>query len=132
MQARIFLENIFAPYMTGICKAWGVSPEEGLRILIAEEATFDKIAQDNPEALKELLNQPEIKAIASIASPLKDVSDEWMTQKMEILFAVMTDIRPDLARVIVETPEGKAWFIDSMTGLKNMIFGKPNINIETP
>ncbi|GAH50972.1 unnamed protein product, partial [marine sediment metagenome] len=31
MQAKLFLEMIFAPYMDGVCDAWGVSPEEGLR-----------------------------------------------------------------------------------------------------
>lgn len=131
IQARIFLENIFAPYMTGICKAWGVSPEEGLRILIKENASLDRIAQDNPEALKELLNQPEIKAIASIASPLKDVTDEWLNEKMDVLFEVMVELRPDLAAVIAETPEGKEWYYVSMKGLRDLLFGVPKLNSVT-
>jgi len=39
VQARIFLERVFAPYMDGVCDVWGISPEEGLRILIEENAT---------------------------------------------------------------------------------------------
>jgi len=125
MQARIFLENIFGPYMDGICKAWGVSPEDGLRILIEDEATFGKIAEDNPEALAELVNQPAIKAIVGIASPLRDVSDDWIKEKIDILIEVMRDIRPELARGITVTPGGTEWFYDSLTGLRTVLFGKP-------
>ncbi len=131
MQARIFLERIFAPYMDGICLAWGVSPEEALRILIADEATFGKIAKDNPEALEELMNQPAIKVFTSIASPLKDVSDDWIKEKSDILFDVMVDIRPELARGVAETPGGTKWFYDSLTGLRNILFGKPQLKIES-
>ena len=130
MQARIFLERIFEPYMDGLCRVWGVSPEEGLRILIKEEATFDKIAADNPDALSELMNQPEIKILVAIASPLRDVSDDWINEKMDILFDVMVDIRPELARIIADTPEGKEWFYDSLTGLRNILFGKPQLKYE--
>ena len=130
MQARIFLERIFEPYMDGLCSTWGVSPEEGLRILIKEEATFDKIAADNPEALAELMNQPEIKIVVAIASPLRDVSDDWINEKMDILFDVMVDIRPELARIIADTPEGKEWFYESLTGLRNILFGKPQLKYE--
>ena len=131
MQARIFLENIFAPYMNGICQEWGVSPEEALQILIKEEATFGKIAEDNPAALAELTNQPEIKVIVAIASPLKDVSDEWIEEKMDILFDVMVNIRPELARGIANTPGGTEWFYDSLTGLRNILFGKPQLKIDS-
>lgn len=132
MQARLFLEKIFEPYMTGVCKAWGVSPEEGLRLLIEEKTTFDSIAKNNPAALAELLNQPEIQLIVDIASPLRDVSEAWVQEKTEILFDVMVDIRPELARVIVETEGGKEWFYQSLTGLRNVLFDKPTLNIETP
>jgi len=125
MQAKIFLERIFEPYMDGICKVWGVSPEVGLRILIDEKATFGKIAEDNPEDLAELMNQPEIKVIAAIASPLRDVSDDWVNEKIDVLFDVMKKIRPELARIIAESPEGKEWFYDSLTGLRSVLFGKP-------
>ncbi|GAH07535.1 unnamed protein product, partial [marine sediment metagenome] len=47
------------------------------------------IAKHNPAALTELLNQPEIKAIATIASPLGNLSDEWIKNKMTVLFDVM-------------------------------------------
>jgi len=132
MQAKIFLERIFEPYMDGLCSIWGVSPEEGLHILITEKATFGMIAKDNPEALAELMNQPEMKVVVAIASPLRYVSDDWINEKMDILFDVMVDIRPELARIIAETPEGKEWFYDSLTGLRNILFGKPQLNIETP
>ena len=129
MQARIFLENIFAPYMDGLCRVWGVSPEEGLRILIKDEATFGKIAAENPEALAELMNQPAIKIIVGIASPLRDVSDDWVKEKTDILFEVMMDIRPELARGIADTPGGTEWFYDSLTGLRKVLFGKPQLKI---
>ena len=131
MQARIFLERIFAPYMDGVCSAWGVSPEEGLRILIKDEATFGKIAADNPESLAELMNQPEVKVIVAIASPLRDVSDDWIKEKIDILFEVMVDIRPKLARGIADTPGGTEWFYDSLTGLRNILFGKTQLNLES-
>ncbi|TET87374.1 MAG: hypothetical protein E3J34_02165 [Dehalococcoidia bacterium] len=129
MQAKIFLERIFAPYMDGICSAWGVTPEEALRILIKEEATFDKIAKHNPQALKELLNQTEIKVIVGIASPLGNMSDEWIKKKSDILFEVMMDIRPELARGIADTPGGTEWFYQSLVGLRDILFGKPQLNI---
>ncbi len=114
--------------MDGICKGWGVSPEEGLSILIKEEATFGKIAAENPEALKELMNQPAIKAIVGIASPLKDVTNDWVNEKMGILFEVMAELRPELAKIIVETQGGKDWFSDSMKGLKDILFGTPELD----
>lgn len=130
MQAQLFLEKIFAPYMDGVCKVWGVSPAEGLRLLIEEKTTFGSIAKNNPEALKELLDQPEIQVIVAIASPLKDVSEEWIEEKTGVLFDVMVDIRPELARIIVDTEGGKEWFSNSLTGLKDILFGKPRLNIE--
>jgi len=132
MQSQLFLERIFEPYMLGVCKVWGVSPEEGLRRLIKNKKTFGMIAKNNPEALAELMNQPEIQVIVAIASPLKNVSDDWIQEKMDILFDVMVDIRPELARIIVETPGGSEWFSASLTGLKDILFGKPQLNIETP
>ncbi|GAH95965.1 unnamed protein product [marine sediment metagenome] len=128
MQARIFLEKIFEPYMDGLCDTWGVSPEEGLRILIKEEATLGKIAKDNPAALKELLNQREIKIVVDIASPLKDVTNEWVNEKMDILFAVTVELRPELARIIAETPGGREWFSDSLTSLRDILFGIPKLD----
>jgi len=132
MQSKLFLEKIFAPYMDGVCLVWGVSPVDGLRILIEEGTTFGSIAKNNPEALAELISQPEIQVIVAIASPLRDVSDEWIQEKMDILFDVMVDIRPELARVIVETPGGSEWFSNSLKGLRNVLFGKPTLYRETP
>ena len=114
--------------MDGICKGWGVSPEEGLRILIKDEATFGKIAAENPEALAELMNQPAIKAIVTIADPLKDVTNDWVNEKKGILFEVMAELRPELARIIVETNGGKKWFSDSLSGLKEILFGGPKLD----
>ena len=130
MQARIFLERIFAPYMDGVCSAWGVSPEEGLQILIKEEATFGKIAKDNPKELEKFKNEPPIKVVLKALSPLRDVSDDWIKEKSDILFDVMVNIRPELARGISDTPGGTEWFYDSLTGLRNILFGKPQLNIE--
>jgi len=132
VQARIFLERIFAPYMDGLCDVWGLSPEEGLRVLIKENASLDRIANDNREALTEFLNQPEVRVIAAVARPLGEVSDEWIKEKTGVLLEVMWKIRPELANVIITTPGGQRWFHDSLTGLRNILFGKPQINIEKP
>lgn len=127
VQARLFLEIIFAPYMDGLCGGWGVSPEEGLRRLITQKSTLDKIAADNPAELMVLMSTPELQKIIEIASPLGNVSDEWVNEKMGILFEVMVDIRPELARIIVDTPGGREWFFDSLTGLKNILFSEPQL-----
>jgi len=128
MQAKLFLEMVFAPYMDGLCGGWGVSPEEGLKLLITENTSLDSIAKNNPADLATLVNTPEIQKIVEIASPLKDVSDDWIKDKMTVLFDVMVELRPNLARVIVETPGGTDWFYESLTGLRKLLFGKPQIN----
>jgi len=109
--------------MDGLCDIWGLSPEEGLRVLIKENASLDKIAKDNPKALAEFLSQPEIKVIAAVARPLGSMSDEWIEQKMSVLLEVMVKIRPSMANAIIETPEGMAWFYESLIGLRNILFG---------
>ena len=92
-------------------------------MLIAEETTFGMIAKNNPEDLKELMNQPEIQVIATIAKPLGDMSDKWMKKKTEVLLEVMKEIRPSLASTITETPGGMDWFSGSLIELKNILFG---------
>lgn len=137
-QAKMFLEEVFAPYIDGVCSIWGVSPEEALQILIREKATFDKIAKDNPKDLEKLKNQPPIKKILKIAKPLGSMSDEWIKEKMTVLLKVMKDIRPSMARGILETPGGTEWFYQSLVGLRDILWGapkldgKPQINIEEP
>jgi len=132
VQARIFLENIFAPYMEGLCDVWGMSPEEGLRVLINEKASLDMIANDNREALTIFMSQPEVRVITALASPLGNVPDDWIKDKMTVLLDVMEKIRPSLADIITTTPGGQDWFYESLKGLRNILFGKPQINIETP
>lgn len=132
VQARIFLERVFAPYMDGLCDVWGLSPEEGLLLLIKENVSLDGIANDNREALDEFISQPEVRVIATIARPLGDVSEEWIKDKIGVLLDVMWKIRPELANVIMTTPGGQKWLNDSLIGLRNILFGKPQINIETP
>lgn len=132
VQARIFLEGVFAPYMEGLCDVWGLSPEEGLRVLINENATLDRIAIDNRDALKEFLSQPEVRVIAAVASPLGGVSDEWINEKKDVLLEVMMKIRPEIADVIISTPGGQEWLHESLIGLRNILFNMPQINIEQP
>lgn len=127
VQARIFLERIFAPYMDGLCDTWGMSPEEGLRMLITENVSLDRIANDNHEALDEFLSQPEFKVITSVTKPLGNVSDDWIKDKMTVLLEVMEDVRPELANAIVTTPGGQTWFYDSLVGLRNILFSKPQL-----
>jgi len=127
VQARIFLERIFAPYMDGLCDTWGMSPEEGLRMLITENVSLDRIAKDNHEALDEFLSQPEFKVITSVTKPLGNVSDDWIKDKMTVLLEVMEDVRPELANAIITTPGGQTWFYDSLVGLRNILFSKPQL-----
>lgn len=131
VQARIFLERIFAPYMDGVCQELGVSPEEALRILIDDESTLGKIAHDNPEDLAELVNQPGVKVITAIAvhGGLGNVSEDWIEEKMTLLLEVMRNIRPSLANVIITTPGGQKWFHDSLVGLRDTLFGMPQLKI---
>lgn len=130
VQARLFLEGIFAPYVDGVCQEWGVSPEEALRILIDDESTLGKIAMYNPGALAELVSQPEIRDMVALAKPLGNVSDEWIKEKMTVLLEVMWKIRPSMANAITTTPGGIEWFYDSLVGLRNIMFGEPQLNIE--
>ena len=132
VQARIFLESIFAPYMEGLCDIWGLSPEEGLRMLIKENASLEMIANDNREALSEFLSQPEVRVITAIASPIGNMPDDWIRDKMNVLLEVMGKIKPSMADIIITMPSGKDWFYDSLIGLRNILFGKPQINMETP
>ena len=124
MQSRIFLEKMFSPYIDGVCSVLGETPEDGLRRLINEGTTFGSIAQDNPQALDQFLSQPEVKIILALAAPLRTVSDDWIKDKMDILYEVMTEIRPELASIIVDTPGGTEWFYDSLTGLREVLFFK--------
>ncbi len=129
IQARIFLERIFAPYMDGLCDTWDMRPEECLKLLITENTSLDRIAKNNPEALDEFLSQPEFKVIKSVTKPLGNVSNEWIKDKMTVLLDVMTNIRPELANVIITTVGGQEWFYKSLTGLRDILFGSPNLAI---
>ncbi len=122
MQSRLFLEHIFSPYINGVCNVLEVSPEEGIRKLILEDKTVGKLAKNNPEVVSEFLSLPEMKVLIAIASPLKNVSKEWIEEKMDILFEVMSEIRPELAKIITDTPNGTEWFYDSLTGLRDVLF----------
>jgi len=132
VQARIFLESIFAPYMEGLCDIWGLSPEEGLRVLINEKASLDRIANDNREALTEFMSQPEVRVITAVASPLGNMPDDWIRDKMTVLLEVMEKIKPSMANIIITTPGGQDWFYESLKGLRDILFGKLQINIEKP
>lgn len=127
MQAQVFLESIFAPYIDGLCNGWGLSPEDGLRSLIENEVTLDKLAYENRDALMEFLSQPECSVIVAAARPIGDVSDEWIKDKMGVLLDVMRKIRPLLANTIITTTGGKEWFYESLMGLRDILFGKPTI-----
>ena len=131
MQSKLFLEQIFSPYINGVCKVLEVSPVEGLQKLIVDDKTVGKLAKENPDVVSELISLPEMKVLIAIASPLKNVSEEWIEEKMDVLFEVMSEIRPELAKVILGTPGGTLWFYNSLTGLRDILFGKPQLNIIT-
>ena len=122
MQSKLFLERVFSPYINGVCTVLEVSPEEGIRKLILDNNTVAKLAKNNPAALSELLSLPEMKILIAIASPLKNVSKDWIEEKMDVLFEVMSEIRPELAKIIIDTPNGVEWFYDSLTGLRDILF----------
>ncbi len=130
MQARIFFEGFFEPYVIGVCKVWGVSPEEGLQILIDDGSPLGKIAKDKPEDLEALKNEPGVKEMFTVAKHLGEVSDDWIKEKMIVLLEVMREIRPSLANAIISKPGGQKWFYDSLIGLRDIIYGEPEINIE--
>ena len=123
MQSRLFLEQIFSPYINGVCKVLEVSPVEGIRKLILDDKTVGILAKDNPEVVSEFLSLPEMKVLIAIVSPLKNVSEEWIEEKMDVLFEVMSEIRPELAKIILDTPGGILWFYNSLTGLRDVLFG---------
>ncbi len=123
MQSKLFLEQIFSPYINGVCKVLQVSPAEGLQKLILDDKTVGKLAKENPEVVSELTSLPEMKVLIAIASPLKNVSEEWIEEKMDVLFEVMSEIRPELAKIILDTPGGTLWFYNSLTGLRDVLFG---------
>ena len=50
------------------------------------------------------------------------MSDDWITDKIDLLLEVMRELRPELARGITETPGGMEWFTQSLTGLKKTLF----------
>ncbi len=131
MQSRIFLEQIFSPYINGVCTVLEVSPEEGIRKLILDDKTVGKLAKENPEVVSEFISLPEMKVLIAIARPLKNVSEDWIEEKMDVLFEVMSEIRPELAKIIIDTPGGTLWFYNSLTGLRDILFGKPQLNIVT-
>ncbi len=123
MQSKLFLEQIFSPYINGVCKVLEVSPVEGIRKLILDDKTVGILAKDNPEVVSEFLSLPEMKVLIAIVSPLKNVSEEWIEEKMDVLFEVMSEIRPELAKIILDTPGGILWFYNSLTGLRDVLFG---------
>ena len=123
MQSKLFLEQIFSPYINGVCKVLEVSPVEGLQKLIVDDKTVGKLAKENPDVVSELISLPEMKVLIAIASPLKNVSEDWIEEKMDVLFEVMSEIRPELAKIIVDTPGGTLWFYNSLTGLRDVLFG---------
>ncbi len=123
MQSKLFLEQIFSPYINGVCKVLQVSPVEGLQKLILDDKTVGKLAKENPEVVSELTSLPEMKVLIAIASPLKNVSEEWIEEKMDVLFEVKSEIRPELAKIILDTPGGTLWFYNSLTGLRDVLFG---------
>ena len=77
------------------------------------------------------MSQPEVRVITAVASPLGNMTDEWIRDKMTVLLEVMEKIKPSLANIIITTPGGQEWFYESLKGLRNILFGKPQINIET-
>ena len=129
VQAQIFLERIFMPYVDGLCNGLGLSPEDGVRHLIENEKTLDEIAYENRDAVIEFLSQPECRVIVAAATPLGVASEEWIKDRMDILLEVMGKIRPQLAKAIIDAPGGTEWFAGSLTGLRDMIFGKPRAAI---
>ncbi|GAJ09992.1 unnamed protein product, partial [marine sediment metagenome] len=60
------------------------------------------------------------------------ISDEGIKDRMVVLLEVMEKIRPPMANIIITTPGGQKWLYQSLVGLRNILFGAPNLNIEIP
>ena len=128
LQARLFLQMLFIPYVEGLCEGFGTTPEEGMKTLVEDEATLGDLFKTNRESMADLLSKPECRVAIAIASPVAGKDEEWLQEKSELLLDVMGEVRPRLSETIRETPGGTEWFYDSLIGLRNILFGKPREN----
>ena len=132
LNARLFLQILFIPYVEGLCEGFGTTPEDGMKKLVEDEATLGDLFGTNRESMVELLSKPECRVAIAIASPVAKKDEEWLQEKSDLLLDVMGEVRPRLSEAIREIPGGPEWFAESLVGLRNILFGKPQINIETP
>lgn len=127
LQARIFLDRIFKPYIDGLCEGLGLDPGSGVQRLIESETTIDKLAVDNREALEAFLAQTECRVVIAIAGPVARKPDEWIRERADGLLEEMEVSYPDMAKAIIDSPGGREWFAESLIGLREILFGKqPN------
>jgi len=121
-QARFFLVKFFLPFFEGVCEVSGVTLEAAISELIVDNVTLDEIFEDNLEKTSSLMASPEFRVVLTTVRPVVDKSDKWIKNHSLIILEVMEEIRPEVYKVILETDNGKEWFVASLIGVRDMLF----------
>lgn len=124
-QIRFFLVKFFIPFFEGVCEVKGIKLEQAISDLIDENKTLDELFEDNIEKTSSLMESPEFKVILTSVRPIANESDEWIEDHSLIILEVMKEIRPEIAKVIYEADNGMKWLVDSLIGIKKMLFTMP-------
>lgn len=118
---RIFLGKLILPYIDGLSEGRNVTPEEGIKQLIEENNTIDKIATNNHTETDIFLKMPELNVLRSVATEILNNPNSWYTDNSPLILEVMDNIRPSIATTIRETTGGTKWLDDSLIGIKNLL-----------
>jgi len=121
-QARFFLVKFFLPFFEGVCEVSGVTLEAAISELIVDNVTLDEIFEENLEKTSSLMASPEFRVVLTTVRPIVDKSDKWIKNHSLIILDVMEEIRPKVSKVILETDNGKEWFVASLIGVRDMLF----------
>ena len=121
-QARFFLVKFFLPFFEGVCEVSGVTLEAAISELIVDNVTLDEIFEENLEKTSSLMASPEFRVVLTTVRPIVDKSDKWIKSHSIIILEVMEEIRPEVYKVILETDNGKEWFVASLIGVRDMLF----------
>ena len=121
-QARFFLVKFFLPFFEGVCEVSGVTLEAAISELIVDNVTLDELFEENLEKTSSLMASPEFRVVLTTVRPVVDKSDKWIKSHSVIILEVMEEIRPEVSKVILETDNGKEWFVASLIGVRDMLF----------
>jgi len=123
IQARLFLQKIFIPYLEGVSEGLGLPLEEGAERLIREGRTIADLAMKYRGETSRLLSMPETRMLLMMARPIREKDEDWVREKSQVVLDVMGEVRPSLAKTIKETQGGVEWFQRSLIELKKVLFG---------